>query len=266
VAVAFSLLSVWWFRLQPRQERDWKPEVLNLGRAELDGGKVTVHNVRNFNYRYNAADFEPAWETRSYDPANLRAMDLFLCYGESAWVAHPIFSFDFGPQGHLCFSTEPRPQIGDVFSKLGCFYRRYELTCIAADEKDAVRARSAFAGDDQVYLYRLKLTPDEVRAHFTEFITRLNALHEKPAWYNAVTANCTTGTFAQHPTGRTFGGDWRLLLNGKLDRMLYSEDLLDHSKSFDELKKNSLINDRAKAAQSDSDFSKQIRVGLPGMD
>jgi membrane protein implicated in regulation of membrane protease activity len=265
VAVAFALLSFWWIRLQPKQDRDWKPEVTNLGSAEVEGDRVTVHNVRNFNYR-TVSDFDANWETRTYDLANLRAVDIFINYWGSDWIAHPIVSFDFGPQGRLCFSIEARAQIGQNYSTLGSFYRRFELIYIAADEKDVVRVRANYRGDETVYLYRLKLAPDEVRSRFMEYITHLNGLHEKPAWYNAVTTNCTTSIRAQHPAAERLPFDWRMLLNGKMDGMLYGMNMLDHSLPFEELRKTSLINDRAKAANHDPDFSQKIRAGLPGMD
>ncbi len=32
-------------------ERDWQPEVARLARATIQGDLVTVHNIRNFDYR-----------------------------------------------------------------------------------------------------------------------------------------------------------------------------------------------------------------------
>jgi hypothetical protein len=42
--------------------------------------------------------------------------------------------------------------------------------------------------------------------------------------------------------------------------------MINQSLPFSELKKRSLINQRAKAADKTSDFSQRIRVGLPGME
>ena len=41
-AVGFALILTWWLRLQPKQDRDWKPEVTQLGSAAVDGARVTV--------------------------------------------------------------------------------------------------------------------------------------------------------------------------------------------------------------------------------
>jgi hypothetical protein len=160
---------------------------------------LTVHNVRNFEY-WTATQFTPRYETRNYDLANLRALDLFVNYWGSPLMAHPILSFDFGPQGHLCFSIETRPERGKAYSTVGGLYRQFELIYIAADERDVVRLRTNFKGED-LYLYRLVEPPREVRARFMEYIQRLNELYVHPAWYNAVTANCTTtfGLSARRP-------------------------------------------------------------------
>jgi hypothetical protein len=58
--------------------------------------------------------------------------------------------------------------------------------------------------------------------------------------------------------------DWRILLNGKADEMMYEHGaFVTGGMSFTELKQRSLIDDRAKAADASPDFSDLIRVGLP---
>jgi hypothetical protein len=58
--------------------------------------------------------------------------------------------------------------------------------------------------------------------------------------------------------------DWRILLNGKADELLYEHGaLVTGGLSFAELKQRSLIDERAKAADKDPDFSARIREGLP---
>jgi len=91
---------------------------------------------------------------------------------------------------------------------------------------------------------------------------------ERPQWYNALTGNCTTSilqhTMPYTPNARRL--DWRFIVNGYLDEMLYEMKNIDTSLPFAELKKRSYINPRAHAADKDPAFSQLIRVGLPGMD
>ena len=265
VAVAFALILFWWLRIQPKQDRDWKPEVAQTASAVIEGNRLTVRNVRNFDYK-TVSDFTANWETRTYNMENLRAVDLFINSWGSAWMVHPIFSFDFGPDGHLCFSIETRPELGEEYSAVGGLYRRYELIYLAADERDVVRVRTNYRGNEKTWLYRLKLPPDAVRTRLMEFIKRVNELNENPAWYNAVTDNCTTSVRAQHPAHERPPWDWRMLLNGKADRMLYGMGVLNQSLPFDQLKEKSLINDRAHDADHDATFSARIRAGVPGME
>jgi hypothetical protein len=57
--------------------------------------------------------------------------------------------------------------------------------------------------------------------------------------------------------------NWRVLLNGKMDELLYARGFIDRSLPLAELKARSLVNARAQAAGAAPDFSELIRVGLP---
>lgn len=57
--------------------------------------------------------------------------------------------------------------------------------------------------------------------------------------------------------------DWRILLNGRLDELVYERGTIGTSMPFEELKTRSNITERAKAIGKDADFSARIRDGLP---
>jgi hypothetical protein len=97
-----------------------------------------------------------------------------------------------------------------------------------------------------------------------EYLSRLNELHSHAVWYNAVTANCTTSIRAQHARSEHPPWDWRMLVNGFADQMLYERHALAGNLPFAELKARALINKRAQEAGDASDFSERIRAGLPG--
>src|SRR5204863_3638209 len=86
---AFAVVLIWWLTLKPSNDRAWQPDVAQTAWAEIDGNRVTIHNVRNCDYR-TEGDYTPRWETRSFDLSQLRGMDLFLTYWGSPWIAHPI--------------------------------------------------------------------------------------------------------------------------------------------------------------------------------
>jgi hypothetical protein len=100
-----------------------------------------------------------------------------------------------------------------------------------------------------------------------EYIGALNRLHEEPRWYNAITTNCTTTIRSQHNASERLPWDWRMLVNGKGDEMLYERNAIRSAGlPFAELKQRVHINPAARAANDSPDFSKLIRAGVPGMD
>jgi hypothetical protein len=258
VGLVFLCIVAWWFSIPPRQDRDWKPDVAVLPDAVIDGEQVTINNVRNFDWR-SLTDFTSRYATRTYNLSRLLGADLFVIYWGSPLIAHTIASFDFGDQGRICFSIETRPERGKAYSAIGGLYKQFELIYVAVDERDAIRVRTNFRKDEEVYLYHLNLPGEEVRARFLEYLRRMNQLHARPEWYNAITSNCTTNIRTQHVVARPAPWDWRILVDGKGDKLLYERGVLDRSVSFAELKRRAHINNRAHAADNAPDFSERIR-------
>jgi hypothetical protein len=262
LSIVIILVLIWWHTLQPRQFRDWKPEVARTAYAEIEEDAVTIHNVRNFDYR-TELDFTSQHETRRLDLRNLRGLDIFINYWGSPYMAHPILSFDFGRDGRICFSIETRPEKGESYSALGGLYRQFELIYVVADERDVIRLRSNYRKGEDVYLYHLNAV--RARDSFMEYIRTINDLNSSPRWYNAITDNCTSAIRHQRAASERAPWDWRMLVNGKADELLYEKQAIDVSLPFAELKQMSLVNGRAKTADQDPKFSEKIRAGLPGM-
>jgi hypothetical protein len=65
--------------------------------------------------------------------------------------------------------------------------------------------------------------------------------------------------------GRTGRFDIRHLLNGLVDSYLYHSGRVDTTLPFDELRRRSLINEAAQAADAAPNFSERIRASLPTM-
>jgi hypothetical protein len=125
--------------------------------------------------------------------------------------------------------------------------------------------RTNFRRDEDVYLYRLTATPEKARERFKDYIAALNELHAHSRWYNAATTNCTTSIRTQRASAQRPSWDWRTLLNGKGDELLFERGTLaTGGLPLADLKTRSLINVAAKAADAAPNFSLRIRVGLPG--
>jgi hypothetical protein len=260
-AVPIVAVALWWSSIPPSNSRDWTPDVARTARATFDGSHVTIQNVRNFNYR-SENEYDQRWETRTYDLDRIQGVDLFLSFWGPTEIAHTIVSWDFDDGQHLAISIETRKEKGESYSALRGFFRQYELYYVVADERDLVGLRTSYRGE-QVYLYRLRATPAQARALLVDYLDEVNSLADHPEWYNALTQNCTT-TIRGHTQhiGAAGSLDWRMLVNGHLDELLYERGQIDTSLPFAEIKVRSNITDKAKAADDSPDFSTKIRQGL----
>jgi len=265
VAGAFLLVALWWNLIPPRNDRDWYPDVARTARVTREGDLLTIENVRKFDYR-TEDDYAEHWETRTYDLSRLQGMDMFISYWGPTLIAHTIASWDFGDGKHLAISIETRKEKGESYSAVRGFFRQYELYYVVADERDVIRLRTNYRGEN-VYLYRLRGTPEAARKLLLDYLRAVNVLSEHPKWYNALTHNCTTVIryhARQVAEGRPW--DWRILANGRIDELGYERDQIDTSLPFQELRALSNIDEKAKAADEAPDFSSRIRMGLPRFD
>lgn len=259
----FGLVLVWFFALQPSNTGTWQPDVSQLAWGEVKGDLLTLHNVRDFTYR-SETDFTEHWETRTYDLSKLNGLDLFLSHWGSPMIAHTIMSWDFSNGQHLAISIETRKVVGQEYSAVGGFFRQYPIYYVVADERDVIGVRTNFRGED-VWLYRLRAPAGGPRALLLDYVASMNALVETPQWYNALVDNCTTSIrrHVRHLDPGRLPLDWRLLVNGYLDQMLYERGRIDTSLPFEKLRDESNIDARAKAAGMGPEFSTRIRQGLP---
>jgi hypothetical protein len=191
-------------------------------------------------------------------------VNIFLCFWGPTLIAHTIMSWEFADGPPLAVSIETRKEVGETYSALAGFFRRYELVYVAADERDLVALRTNHRHED-VYLYPLHpRRADGARALLLSYLAAMNELASHPAWYNALLTNCTTTIRLNvlHAGGQ-LPIDWRLLANGHLPELLYERGVLDASIPFEELRERGHVNARALAAGDAPDFSARIRAPLP---
>jgi hypothetical protein len=187
--ILFAGLLAWWWRIEPSNERDWQADVAVLPYATIEGDRVTVHNIRNFDYR-SETDYTPAWYDKTFDLNKLEAVDLIASYWMGPAIAHTFLSFAFEGGDHLAISIETRKEKSESYSTIKGFFRQYELFYVVADERDVIRLRTNFRQNppEQVYLYRLQGPLENGRKLFLEYLHDMNALKDKPEFYN--TSKC----------------------------------------------------------------------------
>jgi len=262
--VGLVLVVVAWNRATPRNDRDWQPEVAVLPYATIKGDLVTVHNIRNFDYR-TETDFTPAYYDRMFDLRRLDRVDLLSVYWVGPAIAHIFLSFGFGDE-HLPISIEVRKTRSKEYSTIAGFFRQYELIYIVADERDVVRVRTNYrkSPPEEVYMYRVLGPVENGRRVFLDYIRDINRLREHPRFYNTLTTNCTTVIFAHSTVNPGHVPlSWKVLVSGFVPEYLYELGRVDRSLPFEELKRRAHINARAQAADESPDFSRLIRVGIP---
>lgn len=261
----FGALLLWWRHLWPSNDRTWADDVSHMTSGVVHDSRVTLSNVRNFDWRTNS-DYTQRWETRNYDLRILDAVDLILSYWSHRAIAHVLVSFGFADGEHVVFSVEVRRQRGGQFSELGGFFKEFNLSVIAADERDIIRVRTNVRGEDD-YLYRISLTKATMRSLFLAYVDQANELVTKPRFYNTLSVNCTTLVYhmMRHVVGH-LPWDYRVLLSGYLPEYFYRVGALDTRYTLQELRVFGRITERARQSDRSENFSADIRRGVPPLD
>jgi len=160
----------------------------------------------------------------------------------------------------LVFSVEVRRQRNRPFSSIGGFFKHFERTIVAADERDVIRVRTNVRGETD-HLFRLRMSKPAMRALFLSYVREANELAAKPAFYNTATSNCVSIVYdmaRQIDPGLPY--DYRLLLTAYLPSYLYEVGALDRRYPLKALIAQGDITARARATGPDDDFSRAIRT------
>jgi Domain of unknown function (DUF4105) len=218
-----------------------------------------VQHIRNFAYRLED-DFKESYYVGDYPVDELESADLITSYSGGDAIAHVFLTFGFRDGRHLAFSIETRRARGVKYSTVAGFFHHYELFYVVADERDLIGVRTDIRRE-QVYLYRLSLSPQLREGLFISYVDKVNQLASRPEWYNTVADNCTTGILnrAQHV------GRHKLRLACFAQRICGGIRLFAGSSESETgiRGSTSLKSDRAAGATISATFSEDIRKGLP---
>ena len=237
-----------------------------MPRATIDGDSIRISGVRNFDYR-GLNDFTVGWEEREVQLSHLTGLDFFVSYWSKGLigglVGHTFVGFIFDNAPPLDISIETRPEVGQGFNPVASLFKQFELIYVVGDERDLVRVRTNYR-KEAVYLYRLNSSSDNVRRLFMVYLKRINELADRPEFYHLLSNSCTINIIRYaNAAGRAGRFDFRHLFNGLIDNYLYYSGRVETTLPFDELRRRSLINEAAQAADDAPDFSERIRASLP---
>jgi hypothetical protein len=245
---------------QPSNDRDWVPEQKVLARADIDGDKVHIRNVRNaqfFTYRDCIVDHYD----KTYDLSQIESVDFVMIpFANNRAIAHTMLSFGFAGNEHVGVSVEVRLEKGESYSTAAGLLGQFEIMYVVADERDLFPVRPEHRNVD-VLLYRTKATPAQARALFLDVLKRVNKLHDEPEFYDTLSNNCTTN-IVRHINTLAPGKvpyDYRVLLPGYADELAYELGLIDTSVPFAEARRRARVSQAVLQYKDDPRFSQLIR-------
>jgi Domain of unknown function (DUF4105) len=260
--VLYLGVIAWWLSISPSNDRRWRPEVAVMPRALIDGDRVHLTGVRDFKYR-SRDDFTVRYEERELSLSHLIGVDFYVSYWSEGPVAHTFLSFIFDNVPPLSISIETRPEVGEGFAPIASLFKQFELIYVVGDEQDIVGVRTNYRRET-VYLYHMNTSPEMARRLLLIYLTRINELADRPEFYHLLSNSCTINIIRYaNAAGRVGGYDIRHLLNGLIDGYLYDSGRINTSLPYEELRRRSLINEAAQAADGAPDFPERIRVSLP---
>ncbi len=246
--------------LTPSNQRKWSPDQATLASATFYGDQVSVQNIRNCQY-LSKDDYVVEHYDQTFNLKDAETVDfLMIPFPGTPTLAHTMISFGFKDGKQLAISVEIRKEDGEVFKAVNGMLDQYELMYVVGDERDLIGQRAVHRKDD-VYLYRLELTPAQVQAMFVDVMQRVNGLREKPEFYHTLSNNCTTNLVAH--LNKLFPNrvpyDYRVLLPGYSDQLAYDVGLIDNSLPFAETRRRALISDRIRESYQAANFSESFR-------
>ncbi len=254
-----ALAAGWFWSLTPRDDRDWAADVAHGVSAQINGSRVTLSNVRNFDWT-SLTEARQSWETRVVDLDQISRVDLFSSVWDSPAIAHTLVSFGFSDGQQIVFSVEIRKEEGEEFSSLGGFFRRFELVIIAADEADIVHLRTDMR-KEAVALYPIDLDTARTRQLFLNFVNRANALAAEPEWYNTLTTNCTTLPYQLvRGVAPDVTLDWRVVVSGHLADYLYELGVLRPDMALADIKAKARLPEFGPRGTGGKAYSHRLRA------
>lgn len=266
LGLCISVLAVWglwWVTIEPRQDRDWMAEVARGVTSEQGvGDLVRVRNIRSFRWSSPTEAVE-GWYDLDLDPTAIQSVDMIMSIWDSPEIAHTLVSFGFADGRHIVFSGEIRKEVGEEFSALGGFFKKYELVLIAADERDIVHLRTDARGET-VSLYPIEMPAEQRSALFLAFLDYGNALAQEPRWYHTLWTNCTTMPYRLvRRVSDQVVFDPRIILSGRLPGYLYDLGVLPGAgtEPLDVLKERAAVPRRPVTGLSGVEYSRMLREG-----
>lgn len=261
IFIIIILFGIWFVSIKPSNNRNWTLDQKILPSVSTQDNFVTIENIRNFSYA-STTTYTPSYYTRTYDVDTIKSVDFVMEPFANQWTgaAHTFLTFGFENNEYVSISVEIRKEQGEVFSALKGLFKNYELMYVIADERDVIKLRSIHRKDD-VYLYPIKASKENIKTLFLDMVARANKLKDTPEFYNSITNTCTTNIVdhVNKVASNKIPFSLKILAPGYVDQLVYDLGLIDTNLSLDEARKKYLINEKVLRYADDPLFSVRIR-------
>ena len=267
IGVAISIFLSWalvrHLRLRPSNERFWVNDNARMATAEFDGERVTIRNVRDFEWR-STKDFDERWIDVTMSLDKMAKIWFVLEYFEPSkkQMAHTIMVFEDDDGQRIACSIEVRREQGERYHPIKGLFRQYELIYVWATERDVIGVRTRCRKKSVTHLFEaVVLGPGNERRMLESYLRRSNKLSIEPEWYNTITNTCTTNIVAHvnevYPGRVPWGVS--ILLPGLSPRLLSRNNLVKMTGTLEETLRDSVIDERAMRWDGAVDFGDWIR-------
>ena len=268
VTIIPLLMAISWllFRhlsLRPSNDRSWVNDNKRMATAEFEGEEVTIRNVRDFKWR-STKDYDEQWIDMKIKLDSVAKIWFVLEYFDPSrrQMAHTVMSFEMDDGSRVACSIEVRREKGERYHPIKGMFRQYELIYVWATERDAIGVRTRCRRNSVTHLFEaVVLGPGNERRMLESYLRRTNKLSNDPEWYNTITNTCTTN-IVRHVNEVYPGRVPRalaVLLPGLSPKLLQKNNLVKMAGSIEETMARSIIDEKAKSWDGDSDFGDWIR-------
>lgn len=263
-------LSLNWHLWQPSHNRDWREDYSRLPEVTEQDGRFRLANIRDWDYARDGTVTRQDWLTREIDPDDLvQAGFLVEPFGGNAAIAHTMLVFTFADGASYVASIEARREVGEEYSAVkAALLPIFEYLFVWTTERD-MYLNSEFMAGDQLYLYPLRLPPEQQKAVLAAMLRETAEVQAEPRWYNTLFSNCTN-VLARTvnkiaPDAVPLDKAW--VLTGHADEFLYGLGFFGTDLPFAEMEARAhispVIRDLAGIGEA-TEFSRAFRARMSG--
>jgi hypothetical protein len=237
------IICLW--NITPSNNRNWATEFSVLPEISISDHQVTIEGFRNLRW-HGPHEFDPVWETRSFDLRRLESLDLVVePFKDSDFMAHTMLRFGFGEDGYLIVSVEARREGREKYSLVAGALRQFELIYLFGSEDDFLTVRAVYRGA-RLYVFPVKADRKFIVDLFKSLASSANALHAEPQFYRSIRDNCTT-TLVKHFDRQQpmhIGLRRETLFPALTGKLLYQMGYMDTTYSYEEAKEYFRVDER----------------------